>query len=649
MAAGKREAASMDQITLRFPDGTTRAYGRGTTLAQVARDLGVRDALAARVNAKEQDLSAPLESDAAVEWLTFADPAGRAVYWHSTAHLLAQAVRELFPQAKLAIGPPIEDGFYYDFDIGRPFEPEDLERIEKRMRELASRNEPIERVLVRRAEAKRLFQAAGEKYKLELLDGIPDDPVSFYLQDGFQDMCRGPHLPSTGLIRAVKLLSTSGAYWRGDEHREMLQRIYGISFPSQEDLDAYLARVEEARRRDHRRLGRELQLFASVEEVGQGLPLWLPRGATVRRVLERYIIDLEEGLGYQHVHTPDLASSELYKISGHWDHYRESMYPSMKVDNEELVLRPMNCPHHIMIYKHQQRSYRDLPVRIAELGTMYRYERSGVLSGLSRVRAMTLNDAHIFCRPDQLTDEFMGVVRLIQRTYRDLGIQNFWYRLSLRDPRDRVKFVQNDEMWDLAEARLREALALLDLKYVEAPGEASFYGPKLDVQVADVMGKDETISTVQLDFYLPERFGLEYIGEDSRPHRPVMIHRGVISTLERMVAFLIEMYAGAFPLWLAPEQVRILPIADRHLAYARRVQEALRARGVRADVDASSERTGHKVREAQLLKIPYMLVVGDREQDEGAVAVRSRDRGDEGPAPLDAFVERITREIAARR
>ncbi len=649
MAAGKRDAASMDQITLRFPDGTTRAYGRGTTLGQVARDLGVRDALAARVNGKEQDLNAPLESDGSVEWLTFADPAGRAVYWHSTAHLLAQAVRELFPQAKLAIGPPIEDGFYYDFDIGRPFEPEDLERIEKRMRELASRNEPIERVLLRRAEAKRLFQAAGEKYKLELLDGIPDDPVSFYLQDGFQDMCRGPHLPSTGLIKAVKLLSTSGAYWRGDEHREMLARIYGISFPSQEDLDAYLARVEEARRRDHRRLGRELQLFASVEEVGQGLPLWLPRGATVRRVLERYIIDLEEGLGYQHVHTPDLASSELYKISGHWDHYRESMYPSMKVDNEELVLRPMNCPHHIMIYKHQQRSYRDLPVRIAELGTMYRYERSGVLSGLSRVRAMTLNDAHIFCRPDQLLDEFMGVVRLIQRTYRDLGILNFWYRLSLRDPRDRVKFVQNDEMWDLAEARLREALALLDLKYVEAPGEASFYGPKLDVQVANVMGKDETISTVQLDFYLPERFGLEYIGEDSRPHRPVMIHRGVISTLERMVAFLIEMYAGAFPLWLAPEQARILPIADRHLAYARRVQEALRVRGVRADVDASSERTGHKVREAQLLKIPYMLVVGDREQDEGAVAVRSRDRGDEGPAPLDAFAERITREIAARR
>ncbi|HEX4835353.1 MAG TPA: threonine--tRNA ligase [bacterium] len=637
----------MDLVTLKFPDGTKRAYARGTALAQVARDLGVRDALAARVNGKDQDLAAPLDTDGTVEWLRFADPAGRAVYWHSTAHLLAQAVRDLFPQAKLAIGPPIEDGFYYDFDIGRPFGPEDLEQIEKRMRELASRDQPIERTSLRRAEAKHLFQTTGEKYKAELLEGIPDDPVSFYRQDGFQDMCRGPHLPSTGLIKAIKLLSTSGAYWRGDEHREMLQRIYGISFPSQEELDAYLARVEEARRRDHRKLGRDLHLFASVEEVGQGLPLWLPRGATVRRVLERYIIDLEESLGYQHVHTPDLASAELYKISGHWDHYRENMYPSMKVDNEELVLRPMNCPHHIMIYKHQQRSYRDLPVRIAELGTMYRYERSGVLSGLSRVRAMTLNDAHIFCRPDQLTDEFIGVVRLIQQAYRDLGLQKFWYRLSVRDPRDRVKFVQNDEMWNLAEARLREALAALGLEYVEAPGEAAFYGPKLDVQVPDVMGKDETISTVQIDFYLPERFSLEYIGEDSRPHRPVMIHRGVISTLERIVAFLIEAYAGAFPLWLAPEQARILPIADRHLGYARRVQEALRARGVRAEVDASSERTGHKIREAQLMKVPYMLVVGDREEKERTVSVRSREAGDEGSQPLERFLERILEEAAA--
>jgi len=638
----------MDRVTARFSDGTERRYPRGTSLAAIAKDLGRDDPLAARVNGVVQDLAAPLEGDAAVEWLTFADPAGRAVYWHSSAHLLAQAVQELFPDAKLAIGPPIEDGFYYDFDTGRPFTPEDLERIEARMRELARRDDPIERIFVPRGEAVRTFRDEGEKYKAELLEGIPDDPVSFYRQNGFQDMCRGPHLASTGRIHAIKLLSTSGAYWRGDEHREMLQRIYGISFPSGQELDDYLARLEEAKRRDHRKLGRDLELFATVEEVGQGLPLWLPRGATVRRVLERYIIDLEERLGYEHVRTPDLASVELYKISGHWDHYRENMYPPMKVDTEELILRPMNCPHHIMVYKHRQHSYRDLPVRIAELGNMYRYERSGVLSGLSRVREMTLNDAHIFCRPDQLMDEFIAVVRLIQQVYRDLGFREYWYRLSLRDPADEVKFVKNDEMWTLAEARLREAMAALGLEYVEAKGEASFYGPKLDVQVPNVMGKDETISTVQIDFYLPERFGLEYIGEDSRSHRPVMIHRGVMSTMERIMAFLIETYAGAFPLWLAPEQVRVLPIADRHLPYARQIEESLRGRGVRVVVDSSSERTGHKIREAQLMKVPYMVVVGDREQQAQTVAVRSRAGGDEGVVPLSAFADRVVAEIAAR-
>jgi threonyl-tRNA synthetase len=643
------ERTSVEQVTLRLPGGKTRAYPRGTTLAEVARDAGVRDALAARVDGEVRDLSARVDRDGAVVWLTFADPQGREIYWHSTSHLLAQAVRELFPDAKLAIGPPIEDGFYYDFDIGRPFTPEDLERIEKRMRELAARDERIERIAVPRPEAVRLFRDRDDVYKSELLDGISDDPVSFYRQNGFQDMCRGPHLPSTGLIKAVKLLSTSGAYWRGDERRPMLQRIYGISFPTQQGLDDYLARLEEAKRRDHRKLGRELGLFASVAEVGQGLPLWLPRGATVRRLLERYIIDLEESLGYRHVHTPDLANVELYKISGHWDHFRESMYPPMKVDSEELVLRPMNCPHHIMVYKQERHSYRDLPVRIAELGTMYRYERSGVLTGLARVRAMTLNDAHIFCRPDQLMDEFIAVVRLIQRVYNDLGLHPFWYRVSLRDPNDRETFMQNDAMWESAEGQLRRAMQTLGLEYVEAPGEAAFYGPKLDVQVPNVMGKDETISTVQIDFYLPERFALEYIGEDSQPHRPVMIHRGVISTLERMMAFLIEQYAGAFPLWLAPEQVRVLPIADRHLGYARRVAEALREKGIRVEVDATSERTGHKIREAQLMKIPYMLVVGDREEAQNAVAVRSRAKGDEGTQPLAQLVERVTAEAAARQ
>ena len=638
-----------EQITLRLPGGAARTFPRGVSLAEVAaREPGARAVLAAKVDGDVRDLTARLDRDASVEWLTFEEPAGREVYWHSTSHLLAQAVRELFPEAKLAIGPPIEDGFYYDFDIGRTFTPEDLDRIETKMRELAARNQPIERIAVPRAEAARLFRDRDDVYKSELLEGIADDPVSFYRQNGFQDMCRGPHLPATGLIKAVKLLSTSGAYWRGDERRPMLQRIYGISFPEQAALDDYLARVEEAKRRDHRKLGRELGLFASVQEVGQGLPLWLPRGATVRRLLERYIIDLEESLGYTHVHTPDLANVELYKISGHWDHYRENMYPPMKVDNEELVLRPMNCPHHIMVFKQGRHSYRELPVRIAELGTMYRYERSGVLTGLARVRAMTLNDAHIFCRPDQLMDEFMAVVRLIQRVYADLGLHPFWYRVSLRDPHDRQNFVQNDAMWESAEGQLRRAMQTLGLEYVEAPGEASFYGPKLDVQVPNVMGKDETISTVQIDFYLPERFGLEYIGEDSQPHRPVMIHRGVISTLERMMAFLIEQYAGAFPLWLAPEQVRVLPIADRHLAYARRIADALRGGGLRVEVDASSERTGHKIREAQLMKIPYMLVVGDREEAQNAVAVRSRAKGDEGTQPLEAFARRVGAEAAAR-
>ena len=638
----------MGQVHVRFQDGARKPYDRGVTLAEIARDRGAAGALAATVDGAERDLSTALEGDAAVAWLTFADPAGKAIYWHSTAHLLAQAVRELFPQAKLAIGPAIEDGFYYDFDIGRPFTPEDLERIEARMHELAERDERIEHLQLPRAAAAEAFAASGDRYKLELLEGIPDDPVSFYRQDGFQDMCRGPHLPSTGRIKALKLLSTSGAYWRGDEHREMLQRIYGISFPTQEELDGYLDRLEEARRRDHRKIGRELELFASAPEVGQGLPLWLPRGATVRRVLDRYITDLELSLGYQHVHTPDLASVELYKISGHWDHYRDNMYPPMKVDDEELVLRPMNCPHHIMVYKHGQHSYRELPVRIAELGTMYRYERSGTLSGLARVRAMTLNDAHIFCRPDQLLDEFIGAVRLVQRAYRDLGFRNFWYRVSLRDPEDRAKYVQNDAMWTLAEDQLRQAMRQLGLDYEEARGEASFYGPKLDVQVPNVLGKDETVSTVQLDFHLPERFGLEYIGEDSHPHRPVMIHRGVISTLERITAFLIEEYAGAFPLWLAPEQVRVIPIADRHLGYAATVQAALAARGLRVEVDTTSERTGHKIRAAQLMKVPYMLVVGDREQQAGAVAVRSRARGDEGTMPLGAFVDRAANEDASR-
>lgn len=638
----------MAQIRVELPDGSRHEVPAGSSGGAVATRLGLAGVYAAIVNGRPRDLAAPLDADARVEFVTFDDPAGREVYWHSTAHLMAQAVKQLFPEARLAIGPPIDDGFYYDFDIGRPFSPEDLERIEARMGELARANQPIERVEIPRDEVRRQFAAQGEVYKQELLDEIPDERVSFYRQNGFADMCRGPHLPATGLILAIKLLSTSGAYWRGDEHRPMLQRIYGVSYPTQEQLDAHLHRLEEARRRDHRRIGRELNLFHTSPEIGQGLPLWLPKGATIRRIIERYIVDLEVASGYQHVYSQEIASSALYKLSGHWDHYRENMYPAMKLENEELVLRPMNCPHHIMIYKHEQHSYRDLPVRIAELGKVYRYERSGVLSGLSRVRGMSMNDAHIFLRPDQIKGEIIGVARLIGRVYADFQIESAWYQLSLRDPADPTKYFKNEALWDQAERMLREALTDFGLSFKEAPGEAVFYGPKIDVQVPMASGKDETLSTIQLDFLLPERFSLEYIGEDGQAHRPVMIHRAITSTLERWVAFLIEMYEGRFPLWLAPEQVRVIPIADRHAAYAGQVLERLAAEGVRASVDGSNARMSYKIREAQVEHVPYMTVVGDREAASGAVSVRSRSAGDLGPLPVDQFIARVRDEVAAK-
>ena len=638
----------MAEITVQLPDGSAQQVPAGSPASALAERLGLRGVVAAVVNGRPRDLAVPLEPGARVEFVTFEDPAGREVYWHSTAHLMAQAVKQLFPEARLAIGPPIDEGFYYDFDIGRPFSPEDLDRIETRMRELAAADQRIERTEIPRDEARRQFESQGEVYKLELLRDIPDARLSFYRQDGFQDMCRGPHLPRTGLIKAIKLLSTSGAYWRGDEHQPMLQRIYGVSYPAQDQLDGHLHRLEEARRRDHRRIGRELGLFQILPEVGPGLPLWLPKGATVRRIIERYIIDLEIASGYEHVYSQEIASSQLYKLSGHWDHYRENMYPPMQIDNEELVLRPMNCPHHIMMYKHGQHSYRDLPVRIAELGKVYRYERSGVLTGLSRVRGMTMNDAHIFMRPDQIKDEIMGVMRLIRQVYTDFKIASEWYRLSLRDPTDKEHFIDNDALWNLAEGMLRDALTEMAIPFREAIGEATFYGPKIDVQVPTAVGKDETLSTIQLDFLLPERFGLEYIGEDGAAHRPVMIHRAVTSTMERWVALLIEQYEGRFPLWLAPEQVRILPIADRHADYAGQVRARLMAVGLRAAVDGSNQRISYKIRQAQVEQIPYMAVVGDKETAAGSVAVRSRSAGDLGPVPLEQFVERLSQEVASK-
>ncbi len=537
--------------------------------------------------------------------------------------------------------------------VDRPFVPEDLERIEQKMRELAQQDLPYAREMWPRDEAIAFFRARGEPLKVQLIQEKTDGQshVSCYLikdRETFVDFCVGPHVPSTSRLKAFKVLHASNAYWKGDARNQPMQRIYGTAFFKEDDLKQYLARIEEAKKRDHRRIGRDLELFTVNEVVGAGLPLWLPKGATVRRVLEDYILEKERAAGYEHVYTPDLAKVDLYKRSGHWDHYHEDMFPPMDLETEQVVLRPMNCPHHILIYESSQRSYRDLPVKLAELGTMYRYERSGVLSGLSRVRCMTLNDAHIFCTPDQIKDEFSKVMQLVESAYRDLGITQYSYRLSLRDKANKEKYVDNDAMWELGERVLREAMDGLGLPYREGIGEAAFYGPKVDIQLADVMGHEETYSTIQVDFHLPNQFGLEYVGSDGRRHRPVIIHRAIVSTMERMVSYLIELYGGAFPLWLAPVQAVVLPIAERQLDHARVVRDRLAAAGLRVQLDERQEKIGYKIREAQLQKVPYMLVIGDREVADGTVAVRSRTGGDLGSRAVDAFVDAARDEIARK-
>jgi threonyl-tRNA synthetase len=565
---------------------------------------------------------------------------------HSAAHIMAEAVLDMFPGAKFAIGPPIEHGFYYDFDLPRPLSTDDLAAIERRMRSTVDANHPFVHRDISKEEARRLF--AGQPYKLELIEGIEGDTVSLYDHASFTDLCEGPHVERTGQVGAFKLTNVAGAYWRGDERNPMLQRIYGALFETQRELEEHLARLEEAQRRDHRRLGRELDLFATHELIGAGLPLWLPKGATVRRLLEEFITELERQAGYQHVYTPHLAKKELYEISGHWEHFRDDMFPPMQPEHEELVLRPMMCPHHILVYAQRKRSYRELPVRIAELNTQYRYERSGVVGGLSRVRAMNLNDAHIFCTVEQVKHEFSNVMRLVEEAYESLQVSDYSYRLSLRDPDNKEKYAPNDDMWLLAERLLREAMDELGLPYVEAPGEAAFYGPKLDIQFRDVLGREETYSTVQIDFHLPNQFDLSYIGEDGAEHRPVIIHRGVISTMERMMAYLIELYAGAFPLWLAPVQAVVIPISDRHLEYAERVADDLRAEGLRIEVDTRGERMQAKIRDAQMQKVPYMLIVGDREREAEAVSVRQRDGSDLGAVPLFQLIDRLKDEVATK-
>ncbi|NQD50754.1 threonine--tRNA ligase, partial [Bacillus altitudinis] len=547
---------------------------------------------------------------------------------------------------QFGVGPVIENGFYYDVDIDVAITPEDLPKIEKEMKKIINSNLPIERIEVSREEAKARFEAIGDELKLELLEAIPEgEAVTIYEQGEFFDLCRGIHLPSTGKIKEFKLLSLAGAYWRGDSNNQMLQRIYGTAFFSKEELNEHLRLLEEAKERDHRKLGKELKLFANSQKVGQGLPLWLPKGATIRRVIERYIVDKEVRLGYEHVYTPVLASVELYKTSGHWAHYQEDMFPVMEMDNEDLVLRPMNCPHHMMIYKNEPHSYRELPIRIAELGTMHRYEMSGALSGLQRVRGMTLNDAHIFVRPDQIKDEFIRTVRLIEEVYQDFGLNDYTFRLSYRDPEDTEKYFDDDAMWNKAQSMLKDAMDELGHDYYEAEGEAAFYGPKLDVQVKTALGKEETLSTVQLDFLLPERFDLTYIGEDGKHHRPVVIHRGVVSTMERFVAFLIEEYKGALPTWLAPVQFQVIPVSPSvHLDYAKKVQERLQLEGLRVELDSRDEKIGYKIREAQMQKIPYMLVVGDQEAENGAVNVRKYGEQDSETMDLEAFVKHAVAE-----
>ncbi|WP_195225394.1 threonine--tRNA ligase [Staphylococcus warneri] len=643
----------MDQINIQFPDGNSKAFDKGTTTEDIAQSIspGLRKkAVAGKFNGQMVDLKRPLEEDGEIEIVTPGSDEALEVLRHSTAHLMAQALKRLYGDVKFGVGPVIEGGFYYDFDTEEKISSDDFEKIEKTMKKIVDENHKIERKVVTRDEAKAFFK--DDPYKLELIDAIPEDEnVTLYSQGEFTDLCRGVHVPSTSKIKEFKLLSTAGAYWRGDSNNKMLQRIYGTAFFDKKDLKAHLEMLEERKERDHRKIGKDLELFANSQLVGAGLPLWLPNGATIRREIERYIVDKEVSMGYDHVYTPVLANVDLYKTSGHWDHYQEDMFPPMKLDEtEEMVLRPMNCPHHMMVYNNKPHSYRELPIRIAELGTMHRYEASGAVSGLQRVRGMTLNDSHIFVRPDQIKEEFKRVVNMIQDVYKDFGFEDYRFRLSYRDPEDKEKYFDDDEMWNKAENMIKEAADELGLSYEEAIGEAAFYGPKLDVQVKTAMGKEETLSTAQLDFLLPERFELTYIGQDGEHHRPVVIHRGVVSTMERFVAFLTEETKGAFPTWLAPKQVEIIPVnLDLHYDYAKSIQDELKSQGVRVEIDDRNEKMGYKIREAQMQKIPYQIVVGDKEVENNEVNVRKYGSQDQETLEKDEFIWNLVDEIRLKK
>ena len=639
-------------IKLQLKDGSIKEVEAGKSVYEVAKEISeglARVATCASVDGKVVDLRYILENDCELVIHTFeSDLDGKKAYWHTTSHIMAQAIKRINPNIKLAIGPSIDEGFYYDFDVEKHFSDEDKIKIEDEMRKIIKEDLAIERYTLPRDEAIKLMKEKDEPYKVQLIEDLPEgEEISFYRQGEFVDLCAGPHLMSTGKVKAVKILSSSGAYWRGNEKNKMLQRIYAISFPKKSQVDEYLEILEDRQARDHRKIGKDLKLFMTHPLIGSGLPMYLPNGATIRRILERYIQDKELELGYSHVYTPSLATTNLYKISGHWDHYKDDMFPIMQMENEELVLRPMNCPHHMLIYKSEMHSYRDLPIKIGELAHDFRYENSGSVCGLERVRQMCQNDAHLFVRPDQIKEEVGKVINLIFEVYiKDFGFSRdkFKFRLSLRDKKNEEKYIDNDEMWETAESQLREILKELNIDFYEAEGEAAFYGPKIDIQIQTALGHDVTIPTCQLDFALPERFELSYIGEDGAEHRPVVIHRAILGSSDRFISFLIEETKGNLPFWVCPKQVKILPIADRHIDYANEIREILQKHKLRVEVDSRQEKIGYKIREAQLSKVPYMLVVGDKEVESRTVGVRSRKDGDIGAMSLETFIEKINEE-----
>lgn len=642
----------MSEVKITLPDGSSRVYPAGVTGMAVAQSISeglARNALAIEVNGELRDLSRPISADSSIRVFTWNDSGGKHAFWHSSAHLLAEALEALYPGVKFGIGPPIENGFYYDVDLGdREFGEDDLAKVESKMIELARKNSVYTRQDVSKKDALEYFAGKGDEYKLELIDALADGSITFYHQGNFTDLCRGPHIPHTGFIKAVKLLNVAGAYWRGDEKNKMLTRIYGITFPKQKELDDYLHMLEEAKKRDHRKLGRELELFAFSENVGMGLPLWLPKGTVVRERLEQFMRKAQIKAGYDPVVSPHIGGKALYTMSGHWEKYGKDSFRPITTPNEgeEFLLKPMNCPHHCEMYKVKPRSYRELPIRFAEFGTVYRYEQSGELHGLTRVRGFTQDDAHIFCRPDQVKEEFIKVIDLVLHAFHSLGFENYTAQVSLRDPANKEKYIGEDALWDRAEKEIQEAADERGLKTVAVKGEAAFYGPKLDFMVKDALGRSWQLGTIQVDYQLPQRFELEYIGSDNQKHRPVMIHRAPFGSLERFVAVLLEHCAGNFPLWLSPDQVAVLPISERFNAYAAEVFQALKNIDIRGYLDDRNEKIGRKIRDAEVKKVPFMLVVGEKEAAEKKVAVRRHGKGDEGTIALEEFIAVASKEFA---